>query len=72
MTEIVLKQGSHIPGGKQHDKPTINLFPNSKFRLFQTERVGRQQFQNLMKMADTSPKKLENTVGNGQIACYEF
>ena len=49
----------------------VNPFPNDKFRLFQTKRVCRQQFQNLMKMADSSPKGLKNTVGKGEIACYE-
>ena len=40
------------------------------FRLFQTERVCRRQFQfdeNGRKLS----KQVENTVGKGEIACYE-
>ena len=41
----------------------FNPFPNNKFTLFQTERVCIQQFQNLMKMADSSPKRLKKLSG---------
>ena len=42
----------------------------TKFRLFQTERVCRRQFkfdENGRKLS----KRVENTVGKGEIACYE-
>ena len=42
----------------------------TNFRLFQTERVGRRQFQILRKWRKSS-KQVENTVGKGEIARYE-
>ena len=52
-----------------------NPFPMTNFRLFQTGRVCRLQFfLNLTKMAESSPQRVENTVGKGdmiQIAQYE-
>ena len=43
----------------------------TNFSLFQTETICRRQFFNLMKMAESSPKWEENTVGKGEIARYE-
>ena len=44
--------------------------PLTDFRLFQTERVCRRQIrfdENGRKLS----KRVENTVGKGEIACYE-
>ena len=50
--------------------PPFNPLTDDNFRLFQTERVCRQQFQfdeNGRKLA----KRVENTAGKGEIARYE-
>ena len=48
----------------------LNSFPNANIRLFQTESL-QMTISNLMKMAESSPKRVENTVGKGEIAYYE-
>ena len=49
-------------------KKPLTHYKTTNFRLFQTERVCRQQFQkNERKLS----KQVENTVGKGEIACYE-
>ena len=42
----------------------------TNFRCFQTERVS-VKILNLIKMPERSPKRVENTVGKGEIARYE-
>ena len=42
----------------------------TNFRLFQTERVCRQQFPNFTKMAENYPNRYK-TLGKGDIARYE-
>ena len=49
---------------------SFNSLPDDKFRLFQTERVCRRQFkfeENGRKLS----KRVENTVGEGEITHYE-
>ena len=45
----------------------LTHYQMTNFRLFQTERVCRQQFQICSKLS----KQVENTVGKGEIARYE-
>ena len=54
-----------------HTVPSFEPFPNEKFRLFQTEKSLQTTILNLMKMAGSSPKGVENTVGKGEIARYD-
>ena len=49
---------------------SLTLSQTTNFRLFQTERVCRRQYQ-IVKMAECSLKWVENTVGKGEIARYE-
>ena len=51
----------------------LNLFLSQKtnFRLFQTERVCRRQRQIWSKWKKTFFKRVENTVGKGEIGRYE-
>ena len=53
-----------------HFECTLTHYQTTNFRLFQIERLYRQQFQ-----IDEYSKKLfkpvESTVGKGEIACYE-
>ena len=42
----------------------------TNFRLFQTERICRRQFQ-IDENGKKSSKQVENTVGKGEIARYE-
>ena len=46
----------------------LTLSQTTSFRLFTTKRATTS---NLIKMAETSPKRVENTVGKGEIASYE-
>ena len=43
----------------------------TSFRLFQTERVCRRQFQIWQKNGRKLSIRVENTVGKGEIACYK-
>ena len=43
----------------------------TNFRLFQTERACRRQFQIFDKYGKKLYKRVENTVGKGEIAHYE-
>ena len=43
----------------------------TNFRLSQTERVCRRQFQNLIENGREFSEREENTVGKGEIARYE-
>ena len=47
------------------------LSQTTDFRLFQTERLCRQQLLTFMKIEESSPEGLENTVGKGEITRYE-
>ena len=54
----------------QADLSRLTYYQTTNFRLFQTERVCRQQFhmdENERKLS----KRVENTVGKGEIARYE-
>ena len=44
------------------------LSQTRNFKLFQTERVCRQQFYVRGKMAESFSKRVENTMGKGEIA----
>ena len=48
----------------------LTLSETTHFRLFQTERVCRRQFQVYKKGREFS-RRVENTVGKGEIARYE-
>ena len=48
----------------------LTHYKKINFRLFQTERVCRRQFQNCLNGRKLS-KQVENTVGKGEIARYE-
>ena len=48
----------------------LTLSQTTNFRLFHTERVGRRQISNWMKMAESS-KTGRKHCGKGEIACYE-
>ena len=48
----------------------LTLSQTKIFRLFQTQRICRQQFQ-IDKNDRNFSKRLENTVGKGEIAHYE-
>ena len=48
----------------------LTRYQVTNFRLFQTERVCRQQFQIWRKWQKVT-KRVENTVGKGEIARYE-
>ena len=51
----------------------LTLFQTTNNGIFQTERVCRRAISNLIKMAESSSKGLENTVGKGEIAgCEQF
>ena len=45
----------------------LTLSKTTNFRQSHTERVCRRQFHVLMKMAESSPKRVENIVGKGEI-----
>ena len=47
------------------------MFPKTNFGLFQNERLCRRQFSYLVKMVESYPKRIENTVGKGEIARYK-
>ena len=49
----------------------LTISQTTNFRLFQTERVCGQQFQIVIKMAESYPKWEENTEGKREIARYE-
>ena len=49
---------------------SLTLSQTTKFRLFQTERVCRQQFQ-IRRKGINLFKQVENTVEKGEISCYE-
>ena len=48
----------------------LTHYQTTNFRLFQTERVHRRQFQ-IYENGRKLSKLVENTVGNGKIAHYE-
>ena len=48
----------------------LTHYQTTNFRLFQTERVCRRQFQ-IDENGRKLSKQAENTVGKGEIACYE-
>ena len=48
----------------------ITHYQTTNFRLFQTERVCRRQFQ-ISKNGRKLSEQVENTVGKGEIARYE-
>ena len=48
----------------------LTLSQTTNFRLFQTERVCRRQFE-FDQTGRKFSKWLENTVGKGELACYE-
>ena len=56
--------------------PPISFNPvtlsRTKFGLFQTEESLQTTILNLIKMVDSPQKRVENTVGKGEIACYEL
>ena len=43
----------------------------TNFRLFQTKKGLQTTISKLTKMAESYPKRVENTVGKGEIALYE-
>ena len=49
---------------------SFNPFPKTNFRLFQTERLCRRQFH-FDESGNKFSKRIENTVGKGEIARYE-
>ena len=49
----------------------LTLSKTTNFRLFQTERVCRQQFQIWWKWHKVFSKRCKNTVGKGEIALYQ-
>ena len=51
-------------------RKTLNLSQTTNFRLFQTERVCRRQFK-FDENGGKFSKRVENTVGKGEIARYE-
>ena len=51
--------------------PFVTVFQMTNFRLYQTERSLQTTISSLLKMADSSPKWVENTVGKEEIAGYE-
>ena len=58
----------NLKSREQFQRKTLTLSQMSNFRLSQKESVCRQQFnQNGRKFS----KRVENTVGKGEIACYE-
>ena len=48
----------------------LTHYQTTNFRLFQTDGVCRQQFQ-IDEIGKMFSKRVENTVGNGEIARYE-
>ena len=54
----------------RHKYVFLTFSQTTNFGLFQTERVCRHNFK-LRKMAENSTKRVENTVGKGEIARYE-
>ena len=57
-----------ISGAKSNNNLTLSQTTN--FRLFQTESL-QMTISNLMKMAKSFSKGVENVVGKGEIARYE-
>ena len=51
-------------------KCSLTLSQTTNFRLFQIETLCRQQF-GINENGRWFSKRLENTVGKGEIACYE-
>ena len=49
----------------------INPFPNDQFETVQNWKSLKTTISNLMKMAKKFSKRVESTVGKGEIACYE-
>ena len=48
----------------------INPFPDEKFYTLPNSKSLQTTISNLMTMAESSPKRVENTVGKGEIARY--
>ena len=49
----------------------IISFPNDKFWTLWNSKSLQMTILNVMKMAESSLKRVENTLGKGEIACYE-
>ena len=53
----------------------VQPFTRHNFKLFQTEKVCRQQADNNYEFDENGrklSKRVENTVGKGEIACFSF
>ena len=49
----------------------FNPFPNNNFKILPNSKILRMIILSLMKIAESSPKGVENTAGKGEIARYE-
>ena len=49
----------------------LTLSQMTYFRLFQTERVCKRQFQIFVENGRKLSKQVQDTAGKGEIACYE-
>ena len=49
----------------------FNPFPNHKSKTLPNSKSLQRTISNLMKMAESSPKRVENTLEKGEIARYE-
>ena len=54
-----------------HLQRVLTLSQTTNFKPFQTEKSFETTISNLMKMARQFCKRVENTVGKGEIACWE-
>ena len=56
---------------KQYISQLFIPFPNDKFLTLPNSKSLQTTVSNVMKMAEKFSKSVENTVGKGEIACYE-